>query len=95
MWKHIGEKWEELAIYLGLDEDEESAKKLEDIREKRKDKASLAVNDVLQLWQSCDQASKPTWERLLDALEAADLNDAVKSIKDYLGKWECIHSKYM
>ena len=94
MWKHVGEKWEELAIHLGLDEDEESAKKLEDIREKRQDKALLAANDVLMLWQGCDQA-KPTWERLIDALETADLNDAVKLIKDYLGEWECIHGKYV
>ena len=84
VWKHVGEKWEELAILLGLDEDEESAKKLEDIKEKRQNKASMAANDVLMLWQSCDRA-EPTWERLIDALETADLNDAVKSIKDYLG----------
>lgn len=83
-WKHVGEKWEELAVLLGLDENEESAKKLEDIKEKRKDKAIMAANDVLTLWQSYDQA-EPTWERLIDALETADLNDAVKSIKDYLG----------
>ena len=71
-------------MLLGLDEDKESAKKLEDIKEKRQDKASLAANDVLMLWQSCDQA-EPTWERLIDALETADLNDAVKSVKGYLG----------
>ena len=84
VWKHIGEKWEELALLLGLDEDEESAKKLEDIKENRKDKALMAAIDVLMLWQGCDQA-EPSWERLIDALEAADLTDAVKSIKGYLG----------
>ena len=84
MWKHVGEKWEELAILLGLDEDKESAKKLEDIKKNRKDKASLAAIDMLMLWQGCDQA-EPSWERLIDALEIADLIDAVKSIKSYLG----------
>ena len=84
VWKHIGEKWEELAILLGLDEDKESAKKLEDIKEKRKDKASLAAIDMLMLWQGCDRA-EPSWERLIDALETVDLFDAVKSIKTYLG----------
>jgi hypothetical protein len=84
VWKHVGEKWEELAILLGLDENEGSVKKLEKIKEERKDKASMAANDVLMLWQGCDQA-EPTWGRLIDALEIADLSDAVKSIKDYLG----------
>ena len=84
VWKHVREKWEELAIWLGLDEYEESAKKFEEIKENRKDKESLAANDVLLLWQGCDQA-KPSWERLIDALKKADLIDAVKSIKGYLG----------
>lgn len=82
--KHVGEKWEELAVHLGLDEDEENAKKLEDIRKKRQDKASLAANDVLMMWQRCDQA-EPSWEKLIEALEMAELNDAAKSVKDYLG----------
>ena len=90
-WKHVGEKWEELAVLLGLDEDDESKKKLQDIRKERNGNTSMASYDVLVFWQSCELVN-PTWEKLIDALDSAGLSDAVKSIKDYLGKWSIIHS---
>ena len=84
VWKSIGVKWEELAITLGLDEDDESKKKLDGIREKRKEDASMASYEVLLLWQSNERAN-PSWEKLIKALNTAGLLDAVRSISDYLG----------
>ena len=81
----IGDKWEELAIELGLDEDEESAKKLDEIRMKRKDNASMASYNVLMLWYRNQNANR-TWEELKRALAAVGLIDAVKSIDEYQGK---------
>ena len=81
----IGDKWEELALELGLDEDEESAEKLDDIRKNRKDNASMASYDVLRLRHD-NQTANRTWEELKKALTAVGLTDAVKSIDEYLGK---------
>ena len=83
--KFVGDKWEELAIELGLDEDEESAKKFEEIKKERKDNHLMASYDVLMLWQASQNAN-PTWEGLKRALIEVDLVDAVKSINEYLGK---------
>ena len=84
MWKHVGEKWEELALALGLDEEEELSKKLDEIREKRKGNSTLAAYDVLMLWHK--NKKDVTWERLIEALDTVGLTDAVSSIKDFLGE---------
>ena len=84
MWKHVGEKWEELALALGLDEEEESSKKLDEIREKRKGNPSLAAYDVLMLWHKNKQ--DVTWEQLIDSLDTVGLTDAVRSVNSFLGK---------
>lgn len=84
VWKCVGEKWEELAIALGLDEDEDSKKMLDNIREKRKDNPSMASYDVLKLWQS-NKTANPTWDTLTKALSTAGLVDAVRSINNHLG----------
>ena len=81
----VGDKWEELAVELGLDEDEESEKKLKEIKKERKDNHSMASYDVLKLWLSSQNANR-TWEGLKRALMAVGLVDAVKSITEYLGK---------
>ena len=81
----VGDKWEDLAVELGLDEDEECAKKLEEIKTKREDNSSMASYDVLKLWQG-NQNANPSWEGLKRALKAVGLVDAVKSINEYLGK---------
>ena len=84
VWKFVGEKWEELAIALELDEDEDSKRKLDEIRERRRWDSSMASYDVLNLWQSNTRAN-PTWEKLIKALDTAGLLDAVRSINGYLG----------
>ena len=83
VWKHVGEKWEELALALGLDE-EELSKKLDEIREKRKGNSLLAAYDVLMLWHK--NKKDVTWERLIEALDTVGLTDAVSSINDFLGE---------
>ena len=84
VWKSVGEKWEGLAIALGLDEDEESKKKLDGIKERRKGDASMASYEVLHLWQS-NERENPSWKKLIKALNTAGLLDTVRSIRDYLG----------
>ena len=83
--KFVGDKWEELALALGLDEDQESMKKLDGIREKRKGNDSMASYDVLVLWQN-NEKDNPTWEKLVSALDEAGLQDAVSFINGYLSK---------
>ena len=85
--KKIGDKWEEVAIELGLDDDgdDNGDKKttLDDIREKRKDNPNMAAYNVLNSWLK-SMRIKPTWGGLIEALHGAGLQEVVKSVTAYL-----------
>lgn len=91
--KKIGDKWEEVAIELDLDdsEDDGSRSKLDDIREKRGDNPKMAAYDVLTSWLN-NKRSKPTWGKLIKALSDAGLQEVEKSVTSYLSEsCKCIH----
>lgn len=86
--KKIIDKWEEMAIELGLDDDgsdDEGDKKttLDGIREKRKDNPNMAAYNVLNSWLRSTRI-KPTWSRLIEALHGAGLQKVVESVTTYL-----------
>ena len=85
--KKIGDKWEEVAIELGLDDDgdDNGDKKttLDDIREKRKDNPNMAAYYVLNSWLR-SMRIKPTWGGLIKALQEAGLQEAVESVTTHL-----------
>ena len=85
--KKIRDKWEEVAIELGLDDDgdDNGDKKttLDDIREKRKDNPTMAAYGVLNSWLRSTRI-KPTWGGLIEALRGAGLQGVVESVTTYL-----------
>ena len=86
--KKIVDKWEEVAVELGLDDDgsdDEGDKKtmLDDIREKRKDNPNMAAYSVLNSWLK-SMRIKLTWGGLIEALHGAGLQEVVKSVTTYL-----------
>ena len=84
VWKKVVEKWVELAIELGLDdlEDDDGNSWLDNIRKNEKDN-NLASYDVLTCWLK-NKRVKPTWNVLINALRKLSLQDAMKSVNDFL-----------
>ncbi len=95
--KKIGDRWEEVAVELGLDDDDDDSgtggKKttLDGIREERKDNPNMAAHSVLTSWLR-SMRIKPTWGGLIDALRGAGLKEVVESVTTYLSvSCKCIH----
>ena len=93
--KKIGDKWEEVAIELGLDdqevEDDDARTKLDEIRDRRKDKPTLAAHDVLTSWLN-DKRIRRTWGILIDALREVGLQELVESVNTFLStSSKCTH----
>ena len=87
---HVQDKWEELADELGLDDDEKVSEELEKIKEKWKSDNQKAAFEVLKLWLK-HYKTTATWRKLNKALNDVGLQEAVRSLNNFLSSCKCIH----
>ena len=86
--KKIADKWEEVAIELGLDDSDDDGAmetKLDKIRNKYKDNPNMAAYNVLKFWAK-EKKTKPNWSTLIEAIKVVGLQEVAGSILNFLSK---------
>ena len=86
--KKIADKWEEVAIELGLDDSDDDGAmetKLDKIRNKYKDNPNMAAYNALKFWAK-EKKTKPNWSTLIEAIKVVGLQEVAGSILNFLSK---------